>query len=257
MLIPGNKAAFCCVALCCRVTRAPRSSGCASLSRHRCVSRVRLQSTARSWSQFKREHARDGAIVASLALQHGEAMIALVTHGTFDMPPTFEALLQLISGEFVIHDVACPRCVQRNAPAIRVRCVLRLWHVSPAFMSHSCARYSETGYVRDRVSHSIISLPPVRRAIDQASQRHARHTRGPSLSCAEWAMALVGRAVALAPDDQRRREALRQDAHFLAALVHEGEILKRDAVDRILNAGIAFGVADSAIYEILNSEFMP
>ena len=69
-------------------------------------------------------------------------------------------------------------------------------------------------------------------------------------------MALVGRAVALAPDDQGRRAALRQDAHVLAALVCEGGILKRDAIDRILNAGIAFGVADSAIYEILNSEFM-
>jgi hypothetical protein len=76
------------------------------------------------------------------------------------------------------------------------------------------------------------------------------------LSCAEWAMALVGRAVALAPDDLRRREALRQDAHVLAALVCEGEILKRDAIDRILNAGVAFGVGDSAIYEILSSEFM-
>jgi hypothetical protein len=68
-------------------------------------------------------------------------------------------------------------------------------------------------------------------------------------------MALVGRAVALAPDDQRRRGALRQEAHVLAELVREGEILKRNAVDRILNAGVAFGVADSVIYEILNSEF--
>ena len=68
-------------------------------------------------------------------------------------------------------------------------------------------------------------------------------------------MVLVGRAVALAPDDQRRREALRQNAHVLAELVRVGAILKRDAVDRILNAGVAFGVGDSAIYEILNSEF--
>jgi hypothetical protein len=102
----------------------------------------------------------------------------------------------------------------------------------------------------------IVLLPPVRRAIDHASWQHARYFRGPSLSCAEWAMALVGRTVARAPDDQRRREALRQDAHVLAALVREGEILKRDAIDRILNAGVAFGVADTAIYEILNSEFM-
>jgi hypothetical protein len=171
--------------------------------------------------------------------------------------PTFEALLQSINGKFGIHDVACPRCGrQRNAPAIRVSRVLRLWHVAPGFISYSCARCGETGYVRDRVTHSIVSLPSARRAIDYASRRRARHFRGPSLSCAEWAMALVGRAVALAPDGQRRREALRQDAHALAALVREGEILKPDAVDRILNAGVAFGVADSATYEILNSEFM-
>jgi hypothetical protein len=107
------------------------------------------------------------------------------------------------------------------------------------------------------VSEATCFLPPARRMLGRASWQRARHSRGPSLSCAEWAMALVGRAVALAPNDQRRREALRQDAHVLAALLHEGEILKRDAVDRILNAGVAFGVADSAIYEILNSEFMP
>ena len=106
------------------------------------------------------------------------------------------------------------------------------------------------------VSYSVVFLPPARRVISRASLQRARYFRGPSLSCTEWAMALVGRAVALAPDDRRRREALRQDAHVLAALVREGEILKRDAVDRILNAGVAFGIADSAIYEILNSEFM-
>jgi hypothetical protein len=106
------------------------------------------------------------------------------------------------------------------------------------------------------VLDAICLLPPARRTLSRASWRHARHFRGPSMSCAEWAMALVGRAVALAPDDQRRREALRQDAHVLAELVCEGEILKRDAIDRILNAGVAFRVADSAIYEILDSEFM-
>jgi hypothetical protein len=106
-------------------------------------------------------------------------------------------------------------------------------------------------------SEATCFLPPARRMLDRSSWQHARHSRGPSLTCAEWAMVLTGRAVALAPNDQRRRKALRQDAHVLAALVHEGEILKRDAVDRILNAGIAFGVADSAIYEIMNSEFMP
>jgi hypothetical protein len=68
-------------------------------------------------------------------------------------------------------------------------------------------------------------------------------------------MALVGRGVALAPDDQHRPDALREDARVLAALVRDREVSKRDAVDRILNAGSAFGINDSIIYEILRSEF--
>lgn len=104
------------------------------------------------------------------------------------------------------------------------------------------------------VAHAT-SFLPAGRMLSRASRQRARYFRGPSWSCAEWALALVGRAVALAPDDQSRREALRRDARVLAALVREGEILKPDAVDRILNAGVAFGVADSAIYEILNAEF--
>jgi len=68
-------------------------------------------------------------------------------------------------------------------------------------------------------------------------------------------MVLVGRAVALAPDDQGRCEALREDARILAALVGEREVSKADAVDRILNAGIAFGVPDAEIEKILFSEF--
>jgi hypothetical protein len=104
------------------------------------------------------------------------------------------------------------------------------------------------------VAHAT-SFLPADRMLSRASRQRARYFRGPSWSCAEWALALVGRAVALAPDDQSRREALRRDARVLAELVREGEILKPDAVDRILNAGVAFGVADSAIYEILNAEF--
>jgi hypothetical protein len=68
-------------------------------------------------------------------------------------------------------------------------------------------------------------------------------------------MALAGRAVALAQDDQHRRDALREDARVLAELVRNHEILKPDAVDRILDVGIAFGIEDYTIYEILRSEF--
>jgi hypothetical protein len=61
--------------------------------------------------------------------------------------------------------------------------------------------------------------------------------------------------VALARDDDHRRESLREGARALAALVQEREIFKPDAVDRILDAGIAFGIDDRVVYEILNSEF--
>ncbi len=105
---------------------------------------------------------------------------------------------------------------------------------------------------RDRVS---IFLPPPRRAPNRVAWRRARYYRGPTWSCAESTMALVGRAVALALDDRGRREALREDARVLAALVREREVSKADAVDRILNAGIAFGVTDTEIDEILFSEF--
>jgi hypothetical protein len=101
----------------------------------------------------------------------------------------------------------------------------------------------------------IIFLPPPRCSPNLVAWQRARYSRGPTWSCAEWAMALVGRAVALAPDDQHRPDALREGARVLATLVIEREILKPDAVDRILNVGLAFGIEDSTIYEILRSEF--
>jgi hypothetical protein len=39
----------------------------------------------------------------------------------------------------------------------------------------------------------IIFLPPPRRAPNRAAWQRARFFRGPTWSCAEWAMALVGR----------------------------------------------------------------
>jgi hypothetical protein len=100
-----------------------------------------------------------------------------------------------------------------------------------------------------------IFLPPPRLSPNRTAWQRARYFRGPTWPCAKWAMALVGRAVALALDDQHRSDALREGARVLATLVRDHEILKPDAVDRILNIGIAFGINGSAIYEILRSEF--
>ena len=103
------------------------------------------------------------------------------------------------------------------------------------------------GHEHDSLGRVSIFLPPPRRAPNRVAWRRARYYRGPTWSCAESAMVLVGRAVALAPDDGGRCEALREDARILAALVREREVSKADAVDRIRNVGTAFGVPDTEI----------
>jgi hypothetical protein len=63
---------------------------------------------------------------------------------------TFERLLQSINGKFGIHDISCPLCgPERRSPSNRVRPVLRVWYVSPNFISFVCARCGEEGFVRD------------------------------------------------------------------------------------------------------------
>jgi hypothetical protein len=99
------------------------------------------------------------------------------------------------------------------------------------------------------------ALPPSRRMPTRTAWQHARSGRGPTWSCAEAALVLAGRAIALAADEHRRLEALRDEASVLAALVREREISKPVAADRILSAGIAFAIPTSAINEILHAEF--
>lgn len=98
-------------------------------------------------------------------------------------------------------------------------------------------------------------FPPRRRSPNRDAWKHARYFRGPTWSCAQWAMSFVGRSVALAPDHQHRHDNLREGARVLAALVRNHEVHKPDAVDRILNVGIAFGIDEHTIREILFSEF--
>jgi DNA-directed RNA polymerase subunit RPC12/RpoP len=64
---------------------------------------------------------------------------------------TFDRLIQATKGRLGIHDIACPQCgSERRSPANRARKVLRVWYVSPDFVSYACARCGETGYVRER-----------------------------------------------------------------------------------------------------------
>lgn len=63
---------------------------------------------------------------------------------------TFERLIQSINGKFGVHDLACPLCgPEKRSPPNRVRRVLRVWYVSPGFISFVCARCGEVGFVRD------------------------------------------------------------------------------------------------------------
>lgn len=70
----------------------------------------------------------------------------------------FEALQRIVGGKFGIHDVPCLLCgPDRQSPANRTRKVLRVWYISPNFISYSCARCGERGYVRDRGGSKINS----------------------------------------------------------------------------------------------------
>jgi hypothetical protein len=69
---------------------------------------------------------------------------------------TFGALLQAINHKFGVHDVPCPLCgPERHSPANRTRKVLRVWNVSPGFISYTCARCGESGYVREATKSRI------------------------------------------------------------------------------------------------------
>lgn len=69
---------------------------------------------------------------------------------------TFDMLFRAVDGRHGVHDVACALCgPERRAPGNRVRKVLRVWSLSPGFISYFCARCGETGYVRDRGAPKI------------------------------------------------------------------------------------------------------
>ena len=86
---------------------------------------------------------------------------------------TFEMVLKAIGGKFGIHDVPCPLCgPERNAPANRIRRVLRVWHVSPGFISYVCARCGEAGFVRDRAGAKPNQVTRAR--VQTEMEQHAR-----------------------------------------------------------------------------------
>jgi hypothetical protein len=100
---------------------------------------------------------------------------------------TFGGLLQAINSEFGVHDVPCPLCgPDRRSPANRVRPVLRVWHVSANFISYTCARCGEKGYVREGTRSRINPSAFVRVAAEQEAHGRAAAAERLSKALALW-----------------------------------------------------------------------
>lgn len=96
------------------------------------------------------------ASVPVVRVFHSGLLLRVVSHdrkgnGAEMNALTFQGLLHAVNGRCGVHDVACPLCgPDRRSPTNCTRKVLRVWYVSPGFVSFACARCGETGYCRDR-----------------------------------------------------------------------------------------------------------
>ena len=103
-----------------------------------------------------------------------------------------------------------------------------------------------------------VRLPPSRRTPSRAAYQSARGRRS-IWSTPKAGLALVGRWLALAPSDERRLDALREAGSSLAALVREGKIAKSDAVDRCMDAALAYDLIGTygacAVEKLVGDEF--
>jgi hypothetical protein len=80
---------------------------------------------------------------------------------------TFQTLLRSINGKFGIYDISCLLCgPEKRSSSNRVRRVLRVWYVSPGFISFVCARCGEGGFIRDRNAPRIDAVTRARVSSD-------------------------------------------------------------------------------------------
>ncbi len=97
---------------------------------------------------------------------------------------SFRELMQAIGYRIGTHDVACPICgPYRRAPVNRTRKVMRVWNVSPGFISYTCARCGESGYVRDRDALPVSAPTPMPACDSVTLALMGAHYRGRSASC--------------------------------------------------------------------------
>jgi hypothetical protein len=99
---------------------------------------------------------------------------------------SFTYLAHLADHRLGVHDVPCPVCgPERRSPINRRRKVLRLWCLSPEFISYRCARCDVHGYVRG--NDDVPALDPAMLAQVRAeAQRFARATAEAKRQKALW-----------------------------------------------------------------------
>ena len=97
----------------------------------------------------------------------------------------YKEILQLAGSQEGAIDIACPDCGPgRRSPANRGRKVLRVWRVSPAFVTYRCARCDVHGHSRE---DGAPSPDPVQLAKARAeAQRFAATTAEAKRSKARW-----------------------------------------------------------------------
>src|ERR1700730_16171778 len=98
---------------------------------------------------------------------------------------SFRQLIEAIAYRRGIFDVACPLCgPDRRAATNRTRKVMRVWNVSPGFLSYACARCGKSGYAKDRdappVNANIYSR--VRAEIQERNRETAATRRSKALA---------------------------------------------------------------------------
>lgn len=85
---------------------------------------------------------------------------------------TYQALFHAVNGKLGVHDIACPLCgPEKRSPSNRVRRVLRLWCLSPDFISFVCARCGDEGFVRDCDAPKINAVTRARIATELEQHR--------------------------------------------------------------------------------------
>jgi hypothetical protein len=101
--------------------------------------------------------------------------------------PGLDDLRPLVGNRLGRHDVPCPVCgPTRRAPRNKIREVLRIWVLSPDFMSFVCARCDLRGYARDPNGQQVDRAALERARSEAAEMRRVETIRRLGISRYLW-----------------------------------------------------------------------